>query len=259
MKIKKFFEILKKGSNNEEIMIEFDKLDLSKINHRELLKELVSLNSGDFPLIQLSAKLESFVGFVNENEKYNKKEKTSISNLYEFVEMQTILLTHMRFIDEKTEENKKDLLEGLKEKDRELQGIKEKSEKELDKLKEEIKNVDEEAMKKMGMYLSVFTLIAGNIAVLFKGIEVSSWELAGLIFIVNSTLLISIRMLFYFVNETRKVTKDIVIIFIVGLLLGLVCLHFSKDNLNSNEIKQEYKEKFDKYDEKISQYEQKID
>lgn len=154
---------------------------------------------------------------LNSKQDENQKQKdflSKIKKLYDHLSLDTSRILHMRNIDKKTEDNKKDLLDSLNQKEIELRDS-------ISKYSQKVENIDEEAMKKMGMYISVFTLIAGNIAVLFKGVEVSPFELGGLVLIINSVLIISIRTLFYFVNKDKRVSKDTVIGCFIGIFLGL--------------------------------------
>lgn len=251
--IENFFKVLLESKDQQTIMEEFKKI--FKIDDVEILKKLIALDSGNIQLIQLSEKNKYFLDFISKNEGIDEKIKNNAEKMYKIVEMQTTLLIHMRGIDDKTERNKQDLLERLEEKEKSLKIS-------IDEYARKVEKVDEETMKKMGMYLSIFTLIAGNISVLFKGIEVSPFELAGLIFIVNATLLISIQVLFYFINKDKKISGGTAIIFILGIVLGGLCLFFNpnsyiKRNIEKD-IKAEYEIKFKELDNKIRENEKLI-
>ena len=119
-----------------------------------------------------------------------------------------------------------------------------------------MEEVDKKAMEKMSMYLSIFTLIAGNIAVLFKGIDVSPLELAALVFIINSVLVLSIGLLFYFVN--KNINKKVYITSFIGTLLGILLLILSTTSLN-NSFKRNIEKNIDiKYNQKFNDFQQEL-
>ena len=199
---------------------------------------------------------------LNSKQDENQKQKdflSKIKKLYDHLSLDTSRILHMRNIDKKTEDNKKDLLDSLNQKEIELRDS-------ISKYSQKVENIDEEAMKKMGMYISVFTLIAGNIAVLFKGVEVSPFELGGLVLIVNSVLIISIRTLFYFVNKDKRVSKDTIIGCFIGIFLGLSLFFtsiFFKDNTIQkrlrNEMTAEYNTKIEKIDNELSETKKELE
>lgn len=199
---------------------------------------------------------------LNSKQDENQKQKdflSKIKKLYDHLSLDTSRILHMRNIDKKTEDNKKDLLDSLNQKEIELRDS-------ISKYSQKVENIDEEAMKKMGMYISVFTLIAGNIAVLFKGVEVSPFELGGLVLIINSVLIISIRTLFYFVNKDKRVSKDTVIGCFIGIFLGLSLFFtsiFFKDNTIQktlrNEMTTEYNTKIEKINNELSETKKELE
>ena len=199
---------------------------------------------------------------LNSKQDENQKQKdflSKIKKLYDHLSLDTSRILHMRNIDKKTEDNKKDLLDSLNQKEIELRDS-------ISKYSQKVENIDEEAMKKMGMYISVFTLIAGNIAVLFKGVEVSPFELGGLVLIINSVLIISIRTLFYFVNKDKRVSKDTVIGCFIGIFLGLSLFFtsiFFKDNTIQkrlrNEMTAEYNTKIEKINNELSETKKELE
>lgn len=227
------FELYKNNNLENDIIFQYNKLleiyGKGKFRHQYsrllvILFEFEQVDEIDIEI--LGHKLKFLYSKIEENRKYFKNKKYfegNIRKLYDHISLEIQRINYMKVIDNKTEENKRELIRSLNQKDGNLKKL-------IQTYDSEIKKIDEETMKKMGMYLSVFTLIAGNIAVLFKGIEVSPFELAGLIFIVNSTLLISIRTLFYFVDKDKKVNRDVMVIFLVGILVGLFFMSFSPKN-----------------------------
>ena len=197
-----------------------------------------------------------------QDENQNQKQKdflSKIKKLYDHLSLDTSRILHMRNIDKKTEDNKKDLLDSLNQKEKELKNS-------ISKYSQKVENIDEEAMKKMGMYISVFTLIAGNIAVLFKGVEVSPFQLGGLVLIINSVLIISIRTLFYFVNKDKRVSKDTIVGCSIGIFLGLslffTSILFKENTIQKkvkNEITAEYNTKIEKINNELSETKKELE
>ena len=95
----------------------------------------------------------------------------------------------------------------------------------IKKYVEKFDTVEIEAMKKLTMFLSVFTLIAGNISIIFKGIDIKPNQLVALIFIINPTLILAIHTLFNLATK-EKYRKSILIFCIISILIGLSILLF---------------------------------
>ena len=85
---------------------------------------------------------------------------------------------------------------------------------------EKVNNIEIDGMKKLTMFLSVFTLIAGNISIIFKGIDIKPNQLVALIFIINPTLILAIHTLFNLVTR-EKYRKSIVVFCVISILVGL--------------------------------------
>ena len=264
--IKNFlFKLYKNNDLENDITFQYDKLveiyGKGKFKHEysRLLVILFEFEQGDekIDIERLGDKLKFLYSEIEENREYFKNKKYlegNIRKLYDHISLEIQRINYMKTIDSKTEENKRELMLSLNQKDEELKGL-------IREYASEIKRIDKETMKKMGMYLSVFTLIAGNIAVLFKGIDVSPFELAGLIFIVNSTLLVSIRTLFYFVDKDKKASRDVVITFVVGILVGWFFMFFNPTNYIRKTIKEDtkiYDTKLQEYDKRMENYEKEI-
>lgn len=258
------FELYKNNNLENDITFQYDKLvgiyGKGKFKHEysRLLVILFEFEQGDkIDIEQLGDKLKFLYSKIEENREYFKNKKNlegNIRKLCDHISLEIQRINYMKTIDNKTEENKRELILSLNQKDEELKRL-------IQEYASEIKIIDKETMKKMGMYLSVFTLIAGNIAVLFKGIDVSPFELAGLIFIVNSTLLVSIRMLFYFVDKDKKVSKDAAITFVVGISVGCFFMFFNPTNYIRKTIKEDtkvYDTKLQEYDKRMENYEKEI-
>ncbi|WP_147387866.1 hypothetical protein [Fusobacterium periodonticum] len=122
-------------------------------------------------------------------------------------------------IDFKTEDNKKDFIKQLESKEKKLS-------KSIEKYSKKISDIEMDSMKKLTMFLSVFTLIAGNISIIFKGIDIKPNQLVALIFIVNSTLILAIHTLFNLATK-EKYRKSILFFCIISILIGLSILVFS--------------------------------
>lgn len=258
------FELYKNNNLENDITFQYDKLvgiyGKGKFKHEysRLLVILFEFEQGDkIDIERLGDKLKFLYSKIEENREYFKNKKNlegNIRKLCDHISLEIQRINYMKTIDNKTEENKRELILSLNQKDEELKRL-------IQEYASEIKIIDKETMKKMGMYLSVFTLIAGNIAVLFKGIDVSPFELAGLIFIVNSTLLVSIRMLFYFVDKDKKVSKDAAITFVVGISVGCFFMFFNPTNYIRKTIKEDtkvYDTKLQEYDKRMENYEKEI-
>ncbi len=258
------FELYKNNDLENDITFQYDKLveiyGKGKFKHEysRLLVILFEFEQGDkIDIERLGDKLKFLYSKIEENREYFKDKKYlegNIRKLYDHISLEIQRINYMKTIDNKTEENKRELILSLNQKDEELKEL-------IREYASEIKKIDEETMKKMGMYLSVFTLIAGNIAVLFKGIEVSPFELAGLIFIINSTLLISIRTLFYFVDKDKKVSRDVVATFLVGILTGSLFMIFNPRSHIRKTIEKDtkiYDTKLQEYDKRMENYEKEI-
>lgn len=193
-------------------------------SYSKLLTILFEFDIQEMNITKLGEKLDTLNNSIEKNQDFFKDKenfKKNIQKLHDHISLEIQRIGYMKTIDNKTEKNKEELIENIKEKEKTLKEM-------IETYDKKIKNIDEETMKKMGMYLSVFTLIAGNIAVLFKGIEVSPLELVGVIFVINSTLLVAIRMLFYFVDKDNRFIREIIIIFLVGNIFGLLSFVFSK-------------------------------
>lgn len=149
----------------------------------------------------------------------NKKILSCIVKLYDHINLDIARLEAIEAIDFKTEDNKKDFIKQLEAKEQELKNsIKDYSQK--------ISDIETESMKKLTMFLSVFTLIAGNISIIFKGIDIKPNQLVALIFIVNSTLILAIHTLFNLVTK-EKYRKSILVFCLISILIGLSILVFS--------------------------------
>lgn len=257
-------ELYKNNELENDITLQYDKLvkiyEKGKFKHEysRLLVILFEFDQGDeINIEELGDKLGVLYSKIDENEEYFKNKKYlqgNIRKLYDHISLEIQRMNYMKTIDNKTEKNKNELISSLNQKDKELKEL-------IQEYASEIKKIDEETMKKMGMYLSVFTLIAGNIAVLFKGIEVSPFELAGLIFIINSTLLISIRTLFYFVDKDKRVSRDVAFTFLVGILVGSLFMIFNPKSHIKKIVEKDikvYDDKLKEYDKKMEIYEKEI-
>ena len=220
-----------------------------KYNYSKILMILLEFDNKNINL--LGDKLEKIsTKIMNNNYFIDKKYlKENILKLFNFIFLEIQRISYMKTIDSKTEINKKELLDRLKVKDVELDNIRQ-------NLNIKMEEVDKKAMEKMSMYLSIFTLIAGNIAVLFKGIDVSPLELAALVFIINSVLVLSIGLLFYFVN--KNINKKVYIISFIGTLLGILLLILSTTSLN-NSFKRNIEKNIDiKYNQKFNDFQQEL-
>ena len=192
-----------------------------------------------------------------------------VIKLYDHINLDIARLEAIEAIDFKTENNKKDFIKQLENKELELKQLIEKYDEKLNNLDKELNNkVDElkqldkeydeklnsidqnlnnkanklenlitkyvekfdtveiEAMKKLTMFLSVFTLIAGNISIIFKGIYIKPKQLVALIFIINPTLILAIHTLFNLATK-EKYRKGILFFCIISILIGLSILVFS--------------------------------
>ena len=149
----------------------------------------------------------------------NKKILSCIVKLYDHINLDIARLQAIEAIDFKTEDNKKDFIKQLESKEKKLS-------KSIEKYSKKISDIEMDSMKKLTMFLSVFTLIAGNISIIFKGIDIKPNQLVALIFIVNSTLILAIHTLFNLATK-EKYRKSILFFCIISILIGLSILVFS--------------------------------
>ena len=149
----------------------------------------------------------------------NKKILSCIVKLYDHINLDIARLEAIEAIDFKTEDNKKDFIKQLENKELELKNS-------IEKYSQKISDIETESMKKLTMFLSVFTLIAGNISIIFKGVDIKPNQLVALIFIIKSTLILAIQTLFNLVTK-EKYRKGILFFCIISILIGLIILVFS--------------------------------
>ena len=149
----------------------------------------------------------------------NKKILSCIVKLYDHINLDIARLEAIEAIDFKTEDNKKDFIKQLESKELELK-------KSIEEYSQKISDIEMDSMKKLTMFLSVFTLIAGNISIIFKGIDIKPGQLVALIFIINPTLILAIHTLFNLVTK-EKYRKPILTICIISIFIGLIILLFS--------------------------------
>lgn len=149
----------------------------------------------------------------------NKKLIPCIVKLYDHINLDIARLDAMRALNFKTEKNKADLINELESKEKKLKSL-------IEEYAKKINDIEIDAMKKLTMFLSVFTLIAGNISIIFKGIDIKPNQLVALIFIINPTLILAIHTLFNLVTK-EKYRKNILVFCIISILIGLVILVFS--------------------------------
>ncbi|MDG6896588.1 hypothetical protein A6A19_00905 [Actinobacillus delphinicola] len=64
------------------------------------------------------------------------------------------------------------------------------------KLNRQLQDTEKKALEKLGIFIAIFTLVAGNISVLYKTTDFTVPILLALLFIINGTLIISIQTLF---------------------------------------------------------------
>ncbi|MDP8099283.1 hypothetical protein [Pasteurella atlantica] len=94
-----------------------------------------------------------------------------------------------------------------------------KKSKELDK---NLKETEQKALEKLSIFIAIFTLIAGNISVLYKTTDFSPLILISILFIINGTLILSIQTLFKVIGSKFSVCYFLIPI---GLnLLGIFLL-----------------------------------
>ena len=196
----------------------------------------------------------------------NQEISPCVIKLYDHINLDIARLEAIEAIDFKTEDNKRDLIKQLEDKELELKKLIEKYDEKLNNIDKELNNkVDElkqldkeydkklnnidqslnnkaselenlinqyaekfdnveiDAMKKLTMFLSVFTLIAGNISIIFKGIDVKPNQLIALIFIINPTLILGIHTLFNLATK-EKYKKEILIFCLISIVVGLLVL-----------------------------------
>lgn len=149
----------------------------------------------------------------------NKKILSCIVKLYDHINLDIARLEAIEAIDFKTEDNKKDFIKQLESKELELKNS-------IEEYSQKISDIEMDSMKKLTMFLSVFTLIAGNISIIFKGIDIKPNQLVALIFIINPTLILAIHTLFNLVTK-EKYRKSILFLCIISILIGLIILVFS--------------------------------
>ena len=113
----------------------------------------------------------------------NKKLIPCIVKLYDHINLDIARLDAMRALNFKTEKNKAELINQLEVKEKKLKKL-------IEEYGEKVNNIEIDGMKKLTMFLSVFTLIAGNISIIFKGIDIKPNQLVALIFIINPTLIL---------------------------------------------------------------------
>lgn len=143
----------------------------------------------------------------------NKKLIPCIVKLYDHINLDIARLDAMRALNFKTEKNKAELINQLEVKEKKLKKL-------IEEYGEKVNNIEIDGMKKLTMFLSVFTLIAGNISIIFKGIDIKPNQLVALIFIINPTLILAIHTLFNLVTR-EKYRKSIVVFCVISILVGL--------------------------------------
>ena len=188
-------------------------------------------------------------------EKEKKKERDffyKIQKLYDHLSLDTSRINHMRLIDEKTEENKRDLLNRLESKDKELEGIKNASEKELVNLKKEINEIDKDSLIKTTGFIAMFTLIAGNISIIFKSLDVQPIQLIAVIFIINAMITLSFQLIFYLIDKTRR-SRTVITISLLGLVVGVILPICSSEESLNRKIDKKITEKIEKGEIKINE------
>lgn len=149
----------------------------------------------------------------------NKNLIPCIVKLYDHINLDIARLDAMRALNFKTEKNKAELINQLEIKEKKLKNL-------IEEYGKKVNDIEIDAMKKLTMFLSVFTLIAGNISIIFKGIDIKPNQLVALIFIINPTLILAIHTLFNLVTK-EKYRKSILIFCIISILIGLSILLFS--------------------------------
>ena len=188
-------------------------------------------------------------------EKEKKKERDffyKIQKLYDHLSLDTSRINHMRLIDKKTEENKRALINRLELKDKELENIKTDSEKELKNLKTEINEIDKDSLIKTTGFIAMFTLIAGNISIIFKSLEVQPMQLIAVIFIINAMITLSFQLIFYLIDKSKR-SKTVITISLLGLITGIILSICSSEESLNKKIDKKITEKIEKGEIKINE------
>lgn len=139
---------------------------------------------------------------------YYKKYQDKINK---FDQNSILLSDQLDSLDNKTQEHN-DTLETLKEQSQ--------------KLDEQLKNNEKKALEILGIFIAVFTLVAGNTSVLYKTTDFTVPILLALLFIINGTLIISIQTLFKIIGAKFCSCYFLIPIFLN--VLGVILILFSR-------------------------------
>ncbi len=161
-----------------------------------------------------SDNLEQLKAFSLEYEKKHGNDKSNESHLIDYIQCR---FARAKAFEEAYDKKYKKL---TKQANKQIKELIKKSE----KLDEEIKETEKKALEKMAIFIAMFTLVAGNVSILFKGGDVSARELISLIFIINGTLILSIQTLFKLIGN--QFSKGYFLIPVLCNFFGILLLSF---------------------------------
>lgn len=188
------------GEELEQIYLEFKNLKIEEVSiyitnsFNNLIKENQRFSYNtiyNFIIGKYYAErqtIESFVIVLKDIELENPRKQLLFNKFRDYCNLEI-----SRFIEkDKIKEQEKEL-KIVKENYRSL--IKALNEK-LETLNKSIEETDKKSLEKLGLFIAIFSLIAGNISILYKGTELKPEIFVSIIFLINGIIILSMQTLF---------------------------------------------------------------